>query len=379
MPKLLRVLVGLFLAFAPILAFTPTVQADSLQGLGVDVYTFDSSALPERQAYTLCESAWTSVPNIDHDWGGGVVADCQSDFVLIHYYGWITYDFSGDVTFQSFADDGFFMSIGDEPVIDDWWLKGCSGSSGVHSFVAGVSEKFDAWWYEYGGGACNVLFSSVDGSAFSIVPESVFSRDVVDVPVVEPPVIPDPEPTVPPVVEPPVVEPPIVEPPVVVPPVVKPPVIKPPVVVPPVVIPPVVEPPVIVPKPTVLDKDLTSIDPRSLSKNDLTLLTADANAVLNVAEPGSAEYEQALMQLMVVAQADDIVVSEDVASIPVLGATVVGLTNAINALGNFGADMSPKVRHKAKQEVVAAVIVTQIATTAVGLTVSAPSSIRRMK
>ena len=147
---------------------------------------------------------------------------------------------------------------------------------------------------------------------------------------------------------------------------------KPPVVEPPVVVPPVVEP-------SVLDLDLSTIDPKQLSDSDLQLLTDDANNVLNTVEPGSEEYELALTQLLLVAQADDIVVSEDVANIPVLGATVVGLTNAINALGNFGADMSPKARHKAKQEVVAAVIVTQIATTAVGLTVSAPTSIRRIK
>jgi hypothetical protein len=79
----------------------------------------------------------------------------------------------------------------------------------------------------------------------------------------------------------------------------------------------------------------------------------------------------------VVAQADDIVVSEEIAEIPVLGATVVGLTNALNALGNFGADMSPKVREKAEQTVVAAVIVTQVATAAVGFSVSA-SSVRRL-
>ena len=81
---------------------------------------------------------------------------------------------------------------------------------------------------------------------------------------------------------------------------------------------------------------------------------------------------------MVVAQADDIVVDEELASVPVLGAAVVGLTNALNALGNFGADMSPKVRAVAEKSIVSAVIVTQIASTAVGLTVSTSSSLRRI-
>ena len=133
------------------------------------------------------------------------------------------------------------------------------------------------------------------------------------------------------------------------------------------------------PKPSIVDVDLAEIDPQSLSDKDVALLMEDALQTFETAVEGSDEYVQALEQLMIVAQADDIVVSEELASVPVLGATIVGLTNAFNALGNFGADMSPKARHKAKQEVVAAVIVTQIATTAVGLTASAPSSIRRIK
>lgn len=375
MPKLTRLLFVLFLAFAPILTFSPTAQAEPLQGLGVDVYTFDPSALPDRQAYTLCasETVWTSVSNLNHDWGGDVVAGCQSDFVLIHYYGYITLDFSGDVYFQSIADDGFFMSIGDQTVIDNWWLKGCSGSVGVHQFEAGVSQKFDAWWYEYGGGACNVLYATLGDAGWGVVPDSAFSRDliIVEPPVVEPPIVE------PPVVEPPIVEPPIVEPPIVEPPIVEPPVVEPPVVEPPVVLPPVVEPPVVEPEPSITDVDLSSIDPRTLSDSDLQVLTEDAYETLETAVPGSEEYALALEQLMVVAQADDIVVSEEIAEIPVLGATVVGLTNALNALGNFGADMSPKVREKAEKTLVAAVIVTQVATAAVGFSVSA-SSVRRL-
>jgi hypothetical protein len=203
------------------------------------------------------------------------------------------------------------------------------------------------------------------------------------------PVVPDPEPSVPVVypVEPP--QPPVVEPePPVVPepkpviepkPSVFPPLVKEPDVVKPVVKVPVIEPPVVEVKPSILDVDLTQIAPQSLSTEELMLLTDDANNTLDTAVEGSLEYNLALNQLLFVAQADDIVVSEELANVPVLGASIVGLTNAFNALGNFGADMSKKVRHKAKQEVVAAVIVTQIATTAVGLTVSAPLSIRRIK
>ena len=464
----------MFLTFIPILTFTPTAQAEPLQGLGVDVYTYDSSSLPERQAYTVCEgeSVWTSVPNIDADWGGDIVAGCQADFVLIHYTGYLISPKSGDITFQSWADDGFFFSLDDMPVIDDWFPKGCSGSSATVPMVANQPYKFDAWWYEYGGGACNRLYWDAEGEGMNVVSANAFSSEPVIPPVVpslskplglngvangtsvdlvwasvvedtaiesyavtwtygdnpgwgissvgqsatvgnlpedtdvtfrirsdnntlgvyseysDPfvirtgfnPVVPPVDPPVDPVdppVEPPIEPEPPVEP-------VKPPIVVPPVVVEPVV-PPVIEKPVVVDpvmppveEPSITEVPLAEIDPTSLSSAEVSLLREDALQAFETALEGSPEYSQALEQLMVVAQADDIVVDEELASVPVLGATIVGLTNALNALGNFGADMSPKVRAVAEQSVVAAVIVTQIASTAVGLTVSASSSIRRI-
>jgi hypothetical protein len=456
MSKLTKLLFVLFLAFAPILTFTPTAKADPVQGLGVDVYTFEPSALPEKQAYTVCEgeSVWTSVPNIDADWGGDVVAGCQHDFVLIHYTGFLTSPKSGDITFQSWADDGFTFSLDGQVVIDDWTLKGCSGSAATVPMVAGQSYKFDAWWYEFGGGACNRLWWDAEGEGMSVVSPSVFSRE----PVVPPAFLSKPvglngvvsgttvdlvwasvveqtaieryavmwtygdepgwavasvgqfatvsglpedidvtfrvrsdndslavyseysEPFVVrtgfnEVVEPPV-DPPV-EPPIEPEPPVKPEPVEPPVVVEPVEPEPEL-PPVVEPKPSIVDVDLALIDPQSLSAAEVILLMEDALQTFETAVQGSEEYNLALEQLMIVAQADDIVVSEELAGVPVLGATIVGLTNALNALGNFGADMSPKVRALAEKSVVSAVIVTQIATTAVGLTVSAPSSIRRI-
>ena len=474
MSRLTKLLFVLFLTFIPILTFTPTAQAEPLQGLGVDVYTYDSSSLPERQAYTVCEgeSVWTSVPNIDVDWGGDIVAGCQADFVLIHYTGYLISPKSGDITFQSWADDGFFFSLDDMPVIDDWFPKGCSGSSATVPMVANQSYKFDAWWYEYGGGACNRLYWDAEGEGMNVVSANAFSSEPVIPPVVPslskplglngvangtsvdlvwasvvedtaiesyavtwtygdnpgwgissvgqsatvgnlpedtdvtfrirsdnntlgvyseysdpfvirtgfnpvvPPVDPPVDPVDPPVDPPVEPEPPVepVKPPVIVPPVVIEPVV-PPVVEKPVVVEPVVPP---VEKPSITEVPLAEIDPTSLSKAEVSLLREDALQAFETAVEGSPEYSQALEQLMVVAQADDIVVDEELANVPVLGATIVGLTNALNALGNFGADMSPKVRAVAEQSVVAAVIVTQIASTAVGLTVSASSSIRRI-
>ena len=85
----------------------------------------------------------------------------------------------------------------------------------------------------------------------------------------------------------------------------------------------------------------------------------------------SPEYAQALDALYVAAQADDIQVDASIASIPGVGAVAVGLTNAINLLGNIGSDMSPAHRATAKKEVVAAVVVTQVAVGASGMATQA--------
>jgi hypothetical protein len=330
-------------------------QADP-NGLKVDVYTFAEGALPEMQPYELCNSALTSVADINFDVGGDVVADCQADFVLIHYSGYLTSPVSADVLFQSWADDGFYMSFDGVPIIENWWPKGCSGGSAVVPMIADVSVKFDAWWYEYGGGACNRLYWDAEGE-FAVVPASAFSQDFVE-PVVPDPVIPEPvtpipEPTTPVVIPDPVIPDPVIPDPVIPEPVVPEPVVPEPVIPEPPVIDPVtpVEPvlppePISTPEPVVepviepLEPDLPIVEP---------------------VVPTPEEAHQILLDtLLEEAQADDVKIPEEIANIPVLGATIVALTDALNFVGNVGADMSPKVRAQAKKEVVAAIVLTQI-------------------
>ena len=339
----LRFLASIFFTLA--FAFWPlTVAHADTPGLTVEVYTFDPSALPDRQPYTLCETAFTSVADINFDVGGDVVADCQADFVLIHYSGYLTFDRTGSVAITSQADDGFYLMLDDLTVIDDWTLKGCSGSTAVVDVVAGVSMKLDAWWYEYGGGACNILYA--DGQ---VIPASSYSQNVVELPVVDP-VIPDPTPTTPVVypTEPPVIP---VEPPID-------PVIP--------VIP--VEPPVIVPvtpvEPVVVPEPIPAPEPT------LKPVVEPLEPVLTPAE----QYQAVLDNLMHEAQADDIQVPENIANIPLLGDTAVAVINALNFVGNVGADMSPAVRKKAKQTLVSAVIVTQIAQLSTQTAMSAASA-----
>jgi hypothetical protein len=120
----------------------------------------------------------------------------------------------------------------------------------------------------------------------------------------------------------------------------------------------------VAPEPPLTEQDPSTIDPSTLSTEEVTALQEAAFETLATAEQGSPEYEQALEQLWVAAEADDLEVDEALAAIPLLGNAAVALTDAINFVGNVGADMSPKVREESKKIVVSAVV-------AVGAAVSA--------
>lgn len=154
-------------------------------GLRAEVYTgVDSLGNPPQRsqsAYTLCKTM--TVTQIDFNVGGGSVAGCGNDFVMIHYTGYITYPTAKSVYFYAQADDGFYLTINGQPIINDWSLKGCGGNSaGLFTFQAGVSYPIDAWFYEWGGGACATLFHQPAGSGvWSITPASMFTQQAVAV------------------------------------------------------------------------------------------------------------------------------------------------------------------------------------------------------
>ncbi len=321
-----------------VIAFAVPAKSEIEQGLYVDVYTYSPEYLPERQPYTLCkdsvETTWTSVTNVNHDWYGDIVAGCQGDFVLIHYYGYITMPITGEVTFQSLADDGFFMTINDQIVIDNWWLKGCSGGQGIHYFEEGISQKIDIWWYEYGGGACNMLYTYTEELGYNTLPDEVFTRDAIPV-VVEPTPEPTPTPTEEPTPEPTPTEQPTEEP-------------KP-------------QPePQPEPKLEVVEEPQVAVEPPSV--------------LPEIVEPTK---EEVMQELLAEAQENDIIVPEELASVPVIGAAVVALADALNYLGNAGADMTPEVREKAEEVVVAAIVAGQVAQVATTASASAAAAATR--
>jgi hypothetical protein len=113
--------------------------------------------------------------------------------------------------------------------------------------------------------------------------------------------------------------------------------------------------------------DLEEIDPTELSEAQAEALIEAALETFETAEQGSPEYEQALDALYLAAQQDDIVLDESLAAIPLLGDVLGGALDTLNFLGNAGADMSPQVREQSEKTIIASVIVTQIALSAVSM------------
>jgi hypothetical protein len=149
-------------------------------GLRADIYTgiHVNGNPPQRSdtAYTFCKTI--TVTNINKDWGGGNIEGCGGDYVMIHYRGFITYPTNKQVYFFAAADDGFFMTINGQNIINDWSLKGCGGNSaGLFNFTGGQSYAIDAWMYEWGGGACNTLYyQPLNSGQWSVAPASFFTQ-----------------------------------------------------------------------------------------------------------------------------------------------------------------------------------------------------------
>ena len=160
---------------------TPELS-DPVPGLKVDVYKLDSVPEPKPD-YVLCSTisidTWTTVESINHEFDRdfeGKVAGCNTDNVMIHYSGYLTWPRTETVTLQGYADDGFFMTLDGDTVINDWTIKGCSGSTVQREFIANKPQKLDAWFFEWGGGACSIL-RAIQGNEWLPIPKEAYTKN----------------------------------------------------------------------------------------------------------------------------------------------------------------------------------------------------------
>lgn len=121
-------------------------------------------------------------------------------------------------------------------------------------------------------------------------------------------------------------------------------------------------------------EELTGLEPEQLSDNQIEELKDAAETVLESAEQGSPEYEQALEALALAAEADDPEIPSELAAVPLLGDVAGAALEVFNNIGNVGADMAPAVREEAEKTVIASVIATGAAVNAVAAATTAAST-----
>jgi hypothetical protein len=113
-----------------------------------------------------------------------------------------------------------------------------------------------------------------------------------------------------------------------------------------------------------------SLDPATMTGEDIEKAQALATELFETAEPGSPEYAQALELLAIIAEADDQELPAEIAAIPLLGDVAGAVLDVFNDLGNIGADMAPEQRERSEEVIVASVIVGQVAQVAGAISMS---------
>ncbi len=371
----LRITSAALLLFAGSFAAMPSL-AEETGNLKLDVYNFSPDYLyPERNPELLTHCVTTYADSISADWGGGDVLGCGYDFVAIHYTGQLTFETDAEVYLMAIADDGFSLSLDGVPVIEDWTLKGCSGSVVPFTPVPNHTYTLDAWFYEYGGGACSTLYwMPADGvTAWDILPSSQYAPAL---PAPEPTPELTPEPSVEPTPEPTETSEPLPLPTEEPQPVPEPE----PEPVPEPELPEVPEEPQEAPEPTVEPEP--SSEPVVTEQPAEELPEPEPEPSLESAvepEPQPEQEVSATEQLALAAEEDDVELPTELAAIPILGNVAAAVLDVFNDLGNIGADMSPEVREESEKVVVGAIIAGQIAQVAASASVFSGASTRRNK
>ena len=119
-----------------------------------------------------------TVTAINHNWGGGQVLNSGLvERVIVKYWGFIYVPGTGSqtLTFYNSSDDGFYMKINNQLVINNWAEQGPSyyNGSGSITLTGGQYYALEAWYYENGGGAAAMLYWNQTGS-IALVPTSSY-------------------------------------------------------------------------------------------------------------------------------------------------------------------------------------------------------------
>jgi hypothetical protein len=177
---------GIFLiVYAFVLFVAGTFSASSVSalesGLVATVYNnFGYNGAPPLPAVSgRPEVGQMTVSRVQQNFDQSPPFNLYEDFI-VRYEGFVTSPVSGTFNFMPTADDGTKLYIDDVLVQNDWRDKGGGGAvSSAVTFEAGVSKKFEMWFYENGGGAWTTLFWNIDGG-WTVVPDSAFTKQVVE-------------------------------------------------------------------------------------------------------------------------------------------------------------------------------------------------------
>jgi hypothetical protein len=158
-------------------------------GLNYVAYA-STGATPARPGGPVIQTG--TVPNLDYDWQTGPVLDLvrfnpapspnDTNLVEINFTGYILWPGTSGtgtktVSFYTYTDDGFQLSINNTLYIDNWIEQGpiLYNTSMAITLNAGQVYAFNAWWYENAGGAAVRLFwNTGDGQGIRVIPNSAF-------------------------------------------------------------------------------------------------------------------------------------------------------------------------------------------------------------
>jgi len=175
----------LLIIYSFVLWMTGLISASSASalesGLVLTVYNnFGYNAAPPLPSVSgRPQVGQMTVSRVEQNFDQSPPFGMYEDFI-VQYEGYITSPVSGSFIFWPQADDGTQLYIDDVRIQNDWQDKGGGGAlSSYVTFEAGVSKKFEMWFYENGGGAWTTLYWDI-GSGWEVVPDSAFTQQVAE-------------------------------------------------------------------------------------------------------------------------------------------------------------------------------------------------------